>query len=88
MKLKFLYRFSKKAQISSFIKIPSVGAELFHTEGQTNMTKLTVDFGALKIALRKVIIHFILAHTIARNNFVTSSRCESFMPIKTTLSHG
>ena len=36
-----------KTQISSFIKIRQVGAELFHADGQTwlmNMTKLVVAF--------------------------------------------
>ena len=40
--------FSKKAQVSSFIKIRPVRAELFHsdsrTDGETDMTKLTVAF--------------------------------------------
>ena len=40
----FLNRFSKKLQISSFIKIRSVAAELFHADGQTDMTKLIVAF--------------------------------------------
>jgi hypothetical protein len=35
--------FSKKAQISSFIKIRPVGAELFHANRRTDM-KLTVAF--------------------------------------------
>jgi hypothetical protein len=42
--LNFLNRFSKKVQISSFIKIRPVGAELLHADGQTDMTKLTVAF--------------------------------------------
>jgi hypothetical protein len=37
-------KFSKKAQISSFIKIRPVAAELFHSDRQTNMTKLIVTF--------------------------------------------
>jgi hypothetical protein len=36
--------FEKKPQISNFIKIHPVGAELFHADGQKNMTKLTVAF--------------------------------------------
>jgi hypothetical protein len=36
--------FEKKAQISRLIKIRSITAELFHTDRQTDMTKLTVDF--------------------------------------------
>ena len=42
--MNFLHRVSKKTQISNFMKIRPVGAELFHadvrTEGQTDMTKL------------------------------------------------
>ena len=34
--------FRNKAQISSFTKIIPVGAELFHTDGRTDTTKLTV----------------------------------------------
>jgi hypothetical protein len=44
MKLEFLGRFSKNTQISNFIKIRPVGAELFHADGGTDMTKLTVAF--------------------------------------------
>ena len=40
MKLEFLHRFSKDTQISNFVKIRPVGAELFHADGQTDMTKL------------------------------------------------
>jgi hypothetical protein len=40
--------FRKKADISGFVKIRPVRAELFHTdeqtEGQTEVTKLKVDF--------------------------------------------
>ena len=32
----FLDRFSKNTQISNFVKIGPVGAELFHTDGQTD----------------------------------------------------
>jgi hypothetical protein len=44
MKPEFLERFLKKAKISSFIKIRPVGAEFFHAERQTDMTKLRVAF--------------------------------------------
>jgi hypothetical protein len=36
--------FLKKAQISSLIKIRPEGAELFHENGRTDVTKLTVAF--------------------------------------------
>jgi hypothetical protein len=31
-------------QISNFMKIRPVGAELFHADGQTNITKLIIAF--------------------------------------------
>jgi hypothetical protein len=34
----------KKAQISTFIKIRPVGADLFHAGGRTDMTNLMVAF--------------------------------------------
>jgi hypothetical protein len=40
----FVGRFSKNTEISNFTKICPVGAELFHANGQTYMTKLTVAF--------------------------------------------
>jgi hypothetical protein len=41
----FLDKFSKKkSQISNLMKIRPVGAELFHEDGQTDMTKLTITF--------------------------------------------
>jgi hypothetical protein len=36
--------FFKNPQISNFIKISLVGAELFHADGQTIMTKLIMAF--------------------------------------------
>ena len=44
MKVKVLDRFSKKSQTSNFIKILPVGAELFHADEQTDMTKLIAAF--------------------------------------------
>jgi hypothetical protein len=44
MKLEFSRQFSKNAQVSSFIKIRPVGAEVFHAEGRTDMKKLIVAF--------------------------------------------
>ena len=35
-------RFSKNTQITNFLKIRAVGAELCHTDGQRDMTKLIV----------------------------------------------
>jgi len=44
MKLEFFDRFSENIQISDFMKIRPVGAELFHADRQTDMTKLIVTF--------------------------------------------
>jgi hypothetical protein len=46
MKLEFVDRFPKNTRISSFMKIRVLGAELFHTDGQTDrdVTKLMVAF--------------------------------------------
>jgi hypothetical protein len=41
---KFLDGFSKNAQISNFTRARPVGAELFHADGRTDMTKLKVAF--------------------------------------------
>jgi len=45
MKLEFSRQFfSPKKYVSIFTKIPLVGAELFHADGQTDITKLIVAF--------------------------------------------
>jgi hypothetical protein len=44
MRLESSRQISKKFQISSFIKILPMGAELFHADGQTDMIKLLVAF--------------------------------------------
>jgi hypothetical protein len=41
--LNFPDRFSKTTQILNFMKIHSMGVEMFHVEGWTDMTKQTVD---------------------------------------------
>jgi hypothetical protein len=51
--LNFLNIFSKNSQISNFMKLRSMRAELFHADGQTDMTKLTVAFRNFVNALRK-----------------------------------
>jgi hypothetical protein len=47
-KLNYLSRLSRgggrRAQISNFIKFRPVGAELFHADGHTDTTNLTVTF--------------------------------------------
>jgi hypothetical protein len=43
-KLNFINRVLKSTQIPNFTKIPPVGGELLHADGQTDMTKLIVAF--------------------------------------------
>jgi hypothetical protein len=52
--LNFLERFSKNTQISSFMKIRAVGAELFHADRRTGMSKLLVAFRNLTNAPKKL----------------------------------
>jgi len=40
----FSTNFRKKIQISNFMKIRLVAAELFHADGRTDMTKLIVAY--------------------------------------------
>jgi len=42
--MNFLDRFPKNTQISNFIKIPSVGTELFHANGRKDITKINSAF--------------------------------------------
>jgi len=42
--MNFLNTFSKNPEVSDFMKIRPVGAELFHADGRTDMTKLIVAF--------------------------------------------
>jgi hypothetical protein len=44
MKLNFLHIFSKNTTVSNFMKIRPVGAELLHSVGRTDTTKLIVAF--------------------------------------------
>jgi hypothetical protein len=61
MKLEFFQQiFGKKAKIPNFIKIHPVGAELFHSEGQTDMTNLTVAFRNFANAPKIVLNTFLL----------------------------
>jgi hypothetical protein len=44
MQFDFLDKFSKNSQIWNYMKILPVGSKLFHADGQTHMTNLTVAF--------------------------------------------
>jgi hypothetical protein len=53
MKLEFSRQiFGRKGQISDFLKISPVGAELFNSDGQTDMTMLIVAFRNFANALQ------------------------------------
>jgi hypothetical protein len=44
--------FEKKSEISNFMKIRPVGAELFHADGQTDKKKIIVAFEILQTRLK------------------------------------
>jgi hypothetical protein len=44
MDLNFLYTITKNTQISNFMESRPEGADLFHTDGWTDVTKVTVAF--------------------------------------------
>ena len=60
MGLEFVDKFSKNTRISHLIKISSVGAELFHADGntdrQTDIRKLTVAFRNFANAPKKNVV--------------------------------
>jgi hypothetical protein len=60
--------FRKKAQITSFIKIRPVGAELFHADGQTDMTKLRAVFRSFVNAPNKLVI--VISYVVCANHVI------------------
>ena len=54
MELSVIDTFSKSIQMTNFMKILSVNAELFHAEEQTEMTKLAVHFRNFRTHLKKI----------------------------------
>jgi len=50
--LNFLSRFSKNTQTTHFMKTLSVGADLFHADGQTDSKKLIIAFRNFANALK------------------------------------
>jgi hypothetical protein len=58
MELEFLQQMFETSQISSFIKIRPLGAELLHADGQTDKTKLTVAFRNFAIAPKNGYVSF------------------------------
>jgi hypothetical protein len=51
--LNFLDRFSKNTKLSNFMKVHTVGAELFHTDRRTDTMKLIVAFRTFANANKK-----------------------------------
>ena len=49
MKLQFSRKIFNKTQISNFMKIRPVVAELFHVDGRTDVTELIVGFRSFAI---------------------------------------
>ena len=54
MKLEFSHMFPKYTRIPNFMKIRPVGADLFHADGQTDMTKANRRFSQLREKRLKV----------------------------------
>jgi hypothetical protein len=48
---------SKNTQISNFIKIRPVGAEMFHADGQTDMPQVIIAFRKFANAPEEVLYH-------------------------------
>jgi hypothetical protein len=56
--LNFLHRFSKNLQISNFIKICPVGAQLFHADGRTDRHGLLGTQAHRQVGMMKLIVIF------------------------------
>jgi hypothetical protein len=59
--LNFFQYNRKNIPISNFMKIRPVGAELFHADRRTGMTKLIVAFPVLQTHLKTDIVYFLVA---------------------------
>jgi hypothetical protein len=67
--------FRKKTQISNLTKICPVGAELFHADGRTDLTKLIVAFRNFAKAPQKVNITALM--NVNRNEIILTSCVQS-----------
>jgi hypothetical protein len=74
-KLEFCRQLSKKTQISNFMKILPLGAEVFHADRQTDMTKLIVAFRNFANAPKHR-----TSRCTNRNNFILHSSTFSSVP--------
>ena len=52
IKLEFPDRFWTQIHILNFMKILPLGAELFHVDGRTDITRLTVFFAILRTRIK------------------------------------
>jgi len=66
----FSDRFSKTTRISNFMKILSAGAELFQSDGQTDMTKLIVTFCDFTETLKIGLVFILKVKNIHLCNFL------------------
>ena len=77
----FLHIFSKNTQISDFMKIWPVGAELFHADGQTDTTKLTDAFPNFTNAPKSHTHHWlpVLPASQLKTAWPTKQNCRFFV---------
>jgi len=81
--------FSKNTQMTNFMKILPVGAELFHADGWTDMTKLIVAFRILRTRLKTSDTRHKMFNTTINYKRVHKNECTthiSINPILTLLS--
>ena len=53
--MNFYDRLAKNAEISNFMNVRPVGVELFHADGQTDVTKLIVAFAVFRTHLDRIL---------------------------------
>ena len=68
----FFDRFSKNTRISNFMKIRSAGGELFQSDGQTDMKKLTVTFRDFTETLKMSLVFILEIKKKSFNCFILS----------------
>jgi hypothetical protein len=71
--LNFLYTFCKNTQIPNVTKIHPVEAELFHADGQTDTTKITVDFRSFANVPKNT--HCLLQHSHYSYKYTLWAKC-------------
>jgi hypothetical protein len=75
MNLTFFHKFSKNPQISNFMKIHPVEADVFHEDGWTSMMKLTVmfcNFANMPKNAHCILVHcFLFLYSLITYNYLT-----------------